>query len=249
MKIEILGCSGSVMRGYNTTSILINGHTLIDAGSAASVLTEKALTGIRTILITHSHIDHIKELPFIIDTLYSNRATGITIWGSTKTIEALKDHIFNGLIWPDMKELDADDGFVCLKTLPESAISIENITVRSLPVDHIEGSVGYILSDNGNAVFFSGDTGYQQPLFEHVGGLGTDLKAFFVEASFPNRLEHIAKVSRHLTPSLIKKGISGTLPASTRVIAYHIKPKHLKEVIGELSPDIEYITGGEEFTF
>ncbi|HDP25472.1 MAG TPA: 3',5'-cyclic-nucleotide phosphodiesterase [Deltaproteobacteria bacterium] len=249
MKITILGCSGSVTPGYNTTSILINGHTLIDAGSAASVLTEKALSGIRTILLTHSHIDHIKELPFIIDTLYSLGTTGTTIWGSEKTIEALKTHVFNGLIWPDMKELDAEEGFVRLKILPSSEIVIENITVQAVSVDHIAGSVGYILSDNGNKVFFSGDAGYQQSMFERIGHLGDDLKALFIEVSFPDRMQHIAKVSRHLTPGSIRQGIKGRVGTSTRVIAYHIKPKHLEEVISELSPEIEYIVGGEEFTF
>ena len=38
MKIEVLGCSGSVMRGYDTTSILVNAKVLIDAGSVMSVL-------------------------------------------------------------------------------------------------------------------------------------------------------------------------------------------------------------------
>ncbi|HPS93991.1 MAG TPA: MBL fold metallo-hydrolase, partial [Deltaproteobacteria bacterium] len=71
MRIEILGCSGSVMPGFNTTSILINGKILIDVGSAASVLPESSLAQIRNILITHSHIDHIKELPFLIDALCS----------------------------------------------------------------------------------------------------------------------------------------------------------------------------------
>ena len=41
MKIEILGCSGSVAQGYNTTSILLNDSVLLDAGSAASVLPEE----------------------------------------------------------------------------------------------------------------------------------------------------------------------------------------------------------------
>jgi ribonuclease BN (tRNA processing enzyme) len=248
MRIEILGCSGSVMQGFNTTSILINGKLLIDVGSVVSVLPESAYTEIRTILITHSHIDHIKELPFLVDALFSKRKTGLRVLGSDSTINSLKAHVFNGLIWPDIEELDIDSSFLTLERLPQDWFDIDDIQVKAFRVEHIEGSVGYVLREDGKYILFTGDTGYNQKLFDLIRFLGSELKACFIEVSFPNRMDKIASVSHHLTPDLIMKGLNGVLSPSTRVIAYHIKPKYMDEVIAELPKGYEYIRGGEVIT-
>jgi len=249
MKIEILGCSGSVMQGYNTTSILINKDTLIDAGSVSSALSEEAVRAIRHIMITHPHIDHIKELPFVLDTLFSGRAHGVSIWASAETLNALTDNVFNGMIWPEIRDLNVHRDFITLKEVPAGVFDIGRLKVQGHPVDHIPGSLCYQISEGNGEVLFSGDTGFDQRLFELVLSLGEDLKIFFVEVSFPDRMKEIARLSRHLTPVLLKQGIDGRLAPSARIIAYHIKPRHLDEVVAELPPNVAYIVGGEVFEF
>ncbi len=247
MKIEILGCSGSVMKGFNTTSILVNGDVLIDAGSAASALEIEELAHIRYILLTHSHIDHIKELPFILDTVFSSqRQDGITVYGSADTIEVLKKHIFNGLIWPDMEELKVDETLLRFEFVPQGWFMLGDIRVRALEVDHIPGSLGYVLGLDGRYVIFSGDTGYSQGLFDYAASLGKDLEALFIETSFPERMARIARLSQHLTPGMLRRGVDGIDPQA-RVISYHIKPQYGPEVIAELPGRVEYIQGGEVF--
>jgi ribonuclease BN (tRNA processing enzyme) len=248
MKIEILGCSGSVWKGFNTTSILINGDTLIDAGSAASVLGDEALLKIKHILLTHSHIDHIKELPFILDVLYCNNARGVNIWGSKPTMDVLKAHLFNGLIWPEIEELKMDAAIFRFESVPLGWFGLGKAKIMAIEVEHITGSVAYLVSEAGRHVLFSGDTGYTQDLFDLAASLGDSLKAFFIEASFPNRMHEVAEVSLHMTPNLIEKGTNGLVSGSPRVIAYHIKPRYLDEVIAELPEGVEYIRGGEVFT-
>lgn len=245
MKIEILGCSGSVAQGFNTTSILINDDILIDAGSAASVLPETAIRNIRHILLTHSHIDHIKELPFILDVLYSHSIGGVTIWGSKPTMEVLKAHVFNGLIWPEMEELQVDESVFRFASVPMSWFAVGDLKVQAVDVKHIPGSVGYVVAEGDRHVIFSGDTGYTQTLFDLAATHGEKLKAFFIEASFPNRMRDIAMVSHHMTPSMLAACIDGLDKSQTRVIAYHIKPKYLEEVKAELPEQVECIQGGE----
>jgi len=247
MKIEILGCSGSVAIGFNTTSILIDGDTLIDAGSAASVLTDTAIRGIRHILLTHSHIDHIKELPFILDVMYSHHVQGVTIWGSRQTMDALKAHVFNGLIWPEMEELKVDESVFRFACVPEDEFTIGRLTVKAVEVEHIPGSVAYVVSEGDRSVIFSGDTGYTQALFDLAVSFGDKLRAFFIEASFPNRMRDIAQITHHLTPAMIGDGIQDFLTHSPQVIAYHIKPKYLQEVLPELPERVNAIKGGEVF--
>ena len=249
MRIEILGCSGSVTKDYNTTSILVNSSLLIDAGSAASVLSEDSIAGIRNIFITHSHMDHIKELPFIVDNLFCRRVNGVTIWGSAETINALKSHIFNGLIWPEMEALNAEEGFLKFSTIPEEGFVHGNIRVQAYPVNHIQGSVCCSLTEDGRSVLVSGDTEYDKGIFDIVASFGERLVALFVEVSFPNSMERLARLSHHLILELLAKGLDGIVSSSTKVIAYHIKPKYLDTVVAELSPGVDYIKGGEVFEF
>jgi ribonuclease BN (tRNA processing enzyme) len=139
MKIQVLGCSGSVMQGFDTTSILVNDKILIDAGSVMSALPEGALENIRIVLITHPHIDHIKELPFLVDALFGRKARGIKIMGSQSTVEALKDHIFNGLIWPDIAELDADSSFLSIERVPDDWFELDGVRVKAFAETIPEG--------------------------------------------------------------------------------------------------------------
>lgn len=245
MKIEVLGCSGSVMHGFDTTSILVNSKVLIDAGSVMSVLPEDALDEIRIVLITHPHIDHIKELPFLVDALFSRKARGIKIMGSATTVEALKAHVFNGLIWPDIAELDADRTFLSIEPVPDGWFDFDGIRLMAFAENHTGGALGYVIGEEGSYAMFTGDTGYHQGLFDLIKTLGPDLKACFIEASFPNRMGELAAVTQHLTPELIVKGLNSDLSPSTRVIVYHMKPSYLKEVIAELPEGFEHIQGGE----
>ena len=245
MKIEVLGCSGSVMQGFDTTSILVNSKVLIDAGSVMSVLPADALDGIRIVLITQPHIDHIKELPFLVDALFTRKVRGIKIMGSKATVEALRDHVFNGLIWPDIAELDADRTFLSIEPVPDGWFDLDGIRVMAFPENHTGGARGYVIAENGDCALFTGDTGYHQGLFDLIRTLGTELKACFIEASFPNRMGELAAITQHLTPELIVKGLNGVLSPSTRVIAYHVKPSYLDEVIAELPEGFEHIRGGE----
>jgi ribonuclease BN (tRNA processing enzyme) len=248
MKIQVLGCSGSVMQGFDTTSILVNGKILIDAGSVMSALPEGALENIRIVLITHPHIDHIKELPFLVDALFSRKARGIKIMGSQATVEALKDHIFNGLIWPDIAELDADSGFLSIERVPDDWFELDGVRVKAFTENHPGGALGYVVSEGGRHALFTGDTGYHEGLFDLIGTLGSDLTACFIEASFPNRMGELAEITQHLTPELIMKGLNGVLSHSTRVIVYHMKPAYMDEVLAQLPPEFEHIRGGEVIT-
>ncbi len=245
MKIEILGCSGSVMPGYGTTSILVDSKVLIDAGSVMSVLDPHSVTGIRAVLITHPHIDHIMELPFLVDALYMKRARGIRILGSPQTIDAIRAHVFNGLIWPDLAELDTTADFVTLESISGEAVHIDGIDITAFPVEHTRGAYGYVLSSDGGHVLFSGDTGYHEGLFALIKRLSPTLRACFIEASFPDRMENLARITQHLTPGLISRGLDGIVRPQTRVFVYHIKPAHIEEVMADLPAGFECARAGE----
>jgi ribonuclease BN (tRNA processing enzyme) len=249
MKIEILGCSGAVAKGYNTTSILIDGSLLIDAGSAASVLPEERLCDIEHILLTHPHIDHVKELPFILEALYAKNHHPVTVWGSSETIRALDNHIFNGVIWPKIRELNAYQHIVVFREVPAGEFAVGGVTVSAHRAFHIPGAFSYHISDGSSSIIISGDTGLENDFLAFTESFDHTLKAIFVEVSFPDRMEDFAKLTRHLTPSLLTQGLADRVPETARVIAYHMKPRYKDEVVAQLPPNVAYITGGEVFQF
>jgi len=74
MKIRVLGCYGAEFPGFKTMSFLINESVLLDAGSATSTLSIEEQERVSDILITHSHLDHIKDILFLADNLAGRRA-------------------------------------------------------------------------------------------------------------------------------------------------------------------------------
>ena len=69
MKIEILGCYGNNIGWYRSTAFLINDRTLLDAGTITEVLDDERLKKIDHVIISHTHIDHLKGLFPLVDEL------------------------------------------------------------------------------------------------------------------------------------------------------------------------------------
>ena len=69
MQIRVLGCHGSQTPGCNTTSFLLNGNTLVDAGTITSLLTIEEQLKINHVLITHAHLDHVRDIMFLADNI------------------------------------------------------------------------------------------------------------------------------------------------------------------------------------
>src|SRR4029434_1190892 len=101
MKVRVLGCSGAIARDCRTTSFLIDGDLLVDAGTGVGDLTLEEMRGIEHVLLTHSHLDHVAALPLMVDSIASTLTRPIRVHALAGTIAALKAHIFNNVIWPD----------------------------------------------------------------------------------------------------------------------------------------------------
>src|SRR5437588_7591797 len=106
MKLRILGCSGGIGgRHLRTTSMLLDNDILIDAGTGVADLSLTELSLIDHIFLTHSHLDHVASIPFLVDTVGGMRAKPLTVHALQATIDILKDHIFNWTIWPDFTRI------------------------------------------------------------------------------------------------------------------------------------------------
>jgi hypothetical protein len=69
MKLEVLGCYGNVIGKYRATAFLINDSTLLDAGIITEVLDNERLKLIKNIIISHTHINHVRVYSLLLTNL------------------------------------------------------------------------------------------------------------------------------------------------------------------------------------
>jgi phosphoribosyl 1,2-cyclic phosphodiesterase len=105
MKLKVLGCSGGIGGTHRTTSMLLDEDILIDAGTGVGDLSLNEMAKIDHVFVTHSHLDHVTSIPFIVDSVGYMRSKPLTVHATQPTQEILKQHLFNWKLWPDFSEI------------------------------------------------------------------------------------------------------------------------------------------------
>jgi glyoxylase-like metal-dependent hydrolase (beta-lactamase superfamily II) len=140
MQIRILGCSGSIAAGCRTTAFLLDQDVLIDAGTGVGALALEEMARIDHILISHSHLDHVLAIGLLADSVIRSRVgqPPIQVHALPQTIDALRKHIFNGVIWPDFTRLPSAEAPV-LQLVPfeiGQIITLGERRIEVLPAAH-----------------------------------------------------------------------------------------------------------------
>lgn len=252
MKLRVLGADGGVAPGFQTTSFLINENILIDAGSAASALSLTEQRKIDHIVISHSHLDHIKDICFLADNIFTHRRKPIELISTFEILEILRVHFFNNLIWPDFTKISNGHCPILSYRPIEKNITLGKINVDIYPVHHPVPAIGFVIQEKGkNSIVITGDTGPTDALWE-AANKEKKLKAVFTEIAFPNRLENIAHVAGHFSPSMFKQEIA-KLNKLPPLYIYHLKPEYLKELQREIKalkiPKLKLISSKQRYTF
>lgn len=105
MRLRILGCSGGIGGDLRTTSMLLDNDILIDAGTGVSDLSLQELAQIDHIFVTHSHMDHVTSIPFLVDAVGWQRTKPVTVYAIQETLDILDAHLFNWKLWPDFRKI------------------------------------------------------------------------------------------------------------------------------------------------
>jgi len=226
MDIRVLGCHGSQLPGLNTTSFLLNGHLLIDAGAVANVLNIEEQRRIDQVLVTHAHLDHIRDIAFLADNLCygEQRHKPLTVRSTPFVLQMIHAHVFNGVIWPDFSILPSrEKPVIRFKALvPGKTEWVGDLQIEAIKVDHTVETVGYVVRSAEGTVIFFGDTGVTEPLWERANGVD-DLRAIFIETSLPDGMKVMASQTGHLTPALLKEELKKLCHPHPEVYLYHMK--------------------------
>ncbi len=246
--VNILGASGTKTQSTGTTSFQIYKNILIDAGNVIKPLGEEVLN-INHIFLTHTHSDHIIDLPFIIESFFEQRKEPLTIYGSSQTIQALKNHTFNEEIWPDftkIKLINSKEFSLKYQVIKENEpVKIDSYNITPIKANHIDGAFGYLIEkDNLDPYLISGDT-YINPLIWETINTNKKIKSLIIECSFPNKLAKLAKDSKHLTPKLLKDILSKINRDDVQIFLYHLKPSYKSVLIEEIENLNIFSNGGK----
>jgi ribonuclease BN (tRNA processing enzyme) len=205
-------------------SILVDDVLALDAGALASSLSLSEQGKLKAVLLSHSHADHTMGLASL-----SMRAfllgTTIEVYALKETIDALKVHVFNGVIDPEFAKYPLERPTIRFHQIEVyKPQTIDGYTILAFPVHHTVPTVGYqVTSQDGKSVLYSGDTGPGLPShweYIHPGFLILDCGA-------SNRWSHQAPELGHMTPALLKPELiefrrrKGYLPP---VVLVHMAP-------------------------
>jgi len=235
LQIRVLGCFGGSAPDQRPTSFLINENVAIDAGALTSGLNLKEQAAISHIFFSHSHIDHLFTLPFLLDNIFESIREPIKIHGPEHTIMSLKSYLFNNHLWPDFTSItNKKSSLMELAPLkPGDQVIIDNLKITPALMDHTVECFGYLIESKQGSAFIFGDTCSVDNALPYLKK-ASNLKVIVLEASFPNRMEKIAKLSRHLTSNLFKNEVD-KLPKHTRILVTHMKPDCLGEIQIEIA--------------
>ena len=240
-KIDVifLGTRGGLIEGNLTAYLLApkgsDTFVCIDAGTLLSGLKQANLVGsfnhinippdtpltiegyilkkcIKAYLLSHAHMDHIMGLA--VNSMYDSQKSIVAL---PRTIDFLRDHIFNGISWPNLTNEGPEPcrnkySYVRLELNKETVLSEIPLGITPFVVSHSNPyeSTAFLIRFDNAYILFIGDTGPDpveksdklQIIWAFVAPLVRKkmLRGIFIETSYcDGRPDHL--LFGHLTPS------------------------------------------------
>jgi 3',5'-cyclic-nucleotide phosphodiesterase len=237
MDLKVLGCHGGESPKHQCPAFLVNGKVCLDAGSITNMLTLKEQQKIETVIVTHAHMDHVRDLAMLADTRTQQGGPKLTIASTPGTIAVLRKHFFNDKLWPDFSRIPGPSPTVAFEALKVGRVNeIGGLKVKPVPVDHTVEAAALIVDDGHGSLAYSGDTGPTEKLWEALAE-EDNLRALIMEVAFPNDQAKLARDSGHHTPESLKQELKklGPKRRDVPVLLFHIKPVFERTVEKELA--------------
>jgi ribonuclease BN (tRNA processing enzyme) len=235
VKIKILGAHNTESRDTKYMCLLVDDCLAVDAGSLTSSLTFEEQTRIQSVLLTHGHYDHIRDIPALAINLYLRRRS-VDIFTHQAVYDNLTEYFLNGKVYSEFHknrlESKASLNFHIIEPLQQYTIG--KYQVKAVRVKHSIATMGYqVTTEDGSSFFYSGDTG--DDLSEAWAEISP--RVLFIEVTSDDKWLEAGKQRGHLTPALLKQelisfhGIKGYFP---RVISVHMNPADEFQIRSEL---------------
>ena len=255
--ITVLGAYGTKLKGFGTSAFYLNSKNVIDAGNLLEPLGEETVK-IENIWLSHSHLDHISDIAYMIDNYYSLRTKTLNIIALPETIAVIKNNFLNNSIWPDFSTIPMNHSNEMSVSYQEIELGKEyqigeNEYIESFTTDHTVPSCGYIYRKENKSILITADT-YSLDNIINIIDERKDITSIVIECSFPSNMKNLAKISKHLTAELLFNQLENLKRDDIKLYINHIKPIFLQKINEELkeyrgSLELKILKDGEILNF
>lgn len=252
MKFKIVP-STRAGRGQLLTSYLINDTLAIDAGSLAIGLTLEEQLRIRSIVITHAHLDHIISLPLLVTDLFDQLREPINLYATPSDFEAVKEHLLTQRVWITVETMkNSHTDLIAYHPIrSHESFFAEGLKITPIPVTHTILTHGLIVEDDNASLLFTSDTGATERIWQTAQKC-RNLRAVFIDLSFPSKLTELARISCHHSPETLLEELP-KIKSDAPIFAVHVKAAYYDQVEAEIralaNPRIQVAEIGREYEF
>jgi len=237
VEIRILGAHLAEVRGARLTSLLIDGVLVVDAGGITSALSLPEQKKIETVLLTHHHFDHTRDLVTLAANAGYYWRRQLVVCAQQYTLDMVSGCLLSGKLYTNFFEYPSKEKpTLILEAIePYGRKAIAGYDVLAMPVKHSAPTVGYqVTSSDGRSLFYTGDT---------TAGIAdcwrnVTPQLLITEVAGPNKHEDWLMKAGHLCPRLLGEELAqfrrlkGYLP---RVIIVHIGNPYEQEIKEEVA--------------
>ena len=235
MELRVLGAHNAESKTTRLESHLIDKVLVLDAGGLTRSLTFEEQAGIRAVILSHRHFDHVRDLlPLGVGLLTAGKT--IDVYAIEDTVKFVSEKLLDGSLYPDFRIFPSPEApvfrFHTIEFYRE--FQVLGYNVMAVPVYHAVPAAGFQIRSGNTTLFYPGDTGKGlSQAWPHV-----DPNVMLTEVTFGNGDPDRAAVAGHLTPNLLEETLSdfkelkGYIP---KIIVAHMNPAWEATVRRELA--------------
>jgi phosphoribosyl 1,2-cyclic phosphodiesterase len=244
VELQILGAHLAELKGARLTSLLIDGTLVVDAGGLTSALSLPELKKIKTVLLTHHHFDHTRDLVTLAANAGYYWQGQLEVYALRYTLDIVTNCLLDGKMYTNFLEYPSKEKpTLILEAIePYGRKTIAGYDVLAVPVKHSVPAVGYqITSSDGKSLFYTSDTTVGiSDCWQHVSP-----QLLIAEVAGPNKYGDWLKKAGHLCAGFLReeliqfRQLKGYLP---RVIVIHIGnpyEQEIKEEVARVAQELE----------
>ena len=255
MDLYVVGCHGGETPHHRTSAFVIDERLAVDAGSLTAGLELRAQCRLEACLVSHAHLDHIRDLATIADNRAQKECPPLIVAATKPTVSLLRRHFFNDAIWPDFTKIPSETQPTIryLVLHPERPCRLLDYRIRAVPVSHTVDCSAFIIEGPRGTIAYSGDTGPTDRLWDVLNAT-ENLRALLLEVSFANEAQTLATLSGHHTPNTLSADLRKFRdPSRLPTFLHHIKPAYQSAVERECARisdlDLTVLSLGDQYRF
>jgi 3',5'-cyclic-nucleotide phosphodiesterase len=248
MELKVLGCFGRLTRTTAAPGFLLDDQLLIDGGTITSALSENEFSRVQWLLLSHAHLDHIKEIPFLMLSRCDLQAPPLVLSALHDVLETVRAHLFNDRIWPDFSRLGDPPSLIYRALEPGRAEMFGPYRVTAIELSHLVPCAGFVIEGPKAALAYVSDTRRTDALWPLIAA-NKKVKTVVVDISFPDRLAKHAEQTGHYTPSSAAADLR-KIGRAVHVLVTHMHPHHVEEIRREVRDhglDAELLAQGQVY--